>query len=126
MSRTFENTRTTINRHETQENADKIQLEYGIDMVVVKMGNQGSYVTSKGTSHFTRAFDVTCVDTTGAGDAFNAGFLHGYIMGEDVYKMALKGNYVASCSVTELGTTDGLPDLTKLENILYDTDKHDY
>lgn len=122
-SQTLENTRTTIDIHETQENADKIQLEYGIDMVVVKMGNQGSYVTYKGISHFTRAFDVKCIDTTGAGDAFNAGFLHGYIKGEDVYKMALKGNYVASCSVTELGTTDGLPDLTKLENILYDKDK---
>ncbi len=43
------------------------------------MGNKGSYVIYNGKSHYTKAFDVTCVDTTGAGDAFNAGFLHGYV-----------------------------------------------
>ena len=93
-------------------------MEYGIDMVVVKMGDKGSYVKYNGVSHLTDAFDVSCVDTTGAGDAFNAGFLHGYVKDDDIKNMAIKGNYVASCCLTEHGTTDGLPDLTKLENIL--------
>ncbi len=114
----IENSRRSIDNYETQESAEKIQIEYGIDIVVVKMGDKGSYVTHNGKSHVTNAFNVPCVDTTGAGDAFNAGFLHGYVNGENIKKMALKGNYVASCCVTEHGTTDGLPDLTKLENIL--------
>jgi ribokinase len=104
--------------YETPKQAEKLQLEYGIDMVVVKMGDKGSYVTHNNKSHTAKAFDVRCVDTTGAGDAFNAGFLHGYIQGDDIKKMALKGNYIASCCVTEHGTTNGLPDLTKLENII--------
>ncbi len=114
----IEDSRRSTGKYETQEIAEKVQLEYGIDMVVVKMGDNGSYVTHNGKSHIANAFDVPCVDTTGAGDAFNAGFLHGYINGENIKKMALKGNYIASCCITEHGTTNGLPDLTKLEDII--------
>ncbi len=103
---------------ETQKIAEELQQEYGIDMVVVKMGVKGSYVTHNSKSYIANAFDVPCVDTTGAGDAFNAGFLHGYLNGDGIKKMALKGNYIASCCVTEHGTTNGLPDLIKLEDII--------
>ena len=61
-----------------------------------------------------KAFKVSCVDTTGAGDAFNAGFIKGYINGENIESCALKGNYVASRCVTEHGATDGLPDIIKM------------
>jgi ribokinase len=102
-----------INR-ETAEAAQKIQGEYGIDIVVVKMGDKGSYVTRDGKSIFTNAFKVHCVDTTGAGDAFNAGFIKGYLNNEDMESCAIKGNYVASQCVTEHGATDGLPDIIKI------------
>ncbi len=48
------------------------------------MGSEGSYVTNGNESHFAKAFDVKCIDTTGAGDAYNSGFLHGYINGENI------------------------------------------
>jgi ribokinase len=114
----IENSRKSISLANIHDIADEIQIEYGIDIVVVKMGNNGSYVTYNGKSYVTKAFDVSCVDTTGAGDAFNAGFLQGYVMKDNIKTMALKGNYVASCCVTEHGTTDGLPDLVKLELFL--------
>jgi ribokinase len=114
----IEDSRKATDKYETQEIAGKLQAEYGIDIVVVKMGDNGSCVTHKGKSYIANAFDVSCVDTTGAGDAYNAGFLHGYVNGEDIERMALKGNYIASCCVTEHGTTNGLPDLIKLEKIV--------
>ena len=101
-------------KQETVKTAGKIQDEYGIDIVVVKLGDQGSYVTRNGESIFTKAFKVSCVDTTGAGDAFNAGFIKGYINGENIESCAIKGNYVASRCVTEHGATDGLPDIIKM------------
>lgn len=101
-------------KQETVKTAGKIQEEYGIDIVVVKLGDQGSYVTRNGESIFTKAFKVSCVDTTGAGDAFNAGFINGYINGENIESCAIKGNYVASRCVTEHGATDGLPDIIKM------------
>lgn len=101
-------------KQETVITAGKIQDEYGIDIVVVKLGDQGSYVIRNGESIFTKAFKVSCVDTTGAGDAFNAGFIKGYINGENIESCAIKGNYVASRCVTEHGATDGLPDIIKM------------
>jgi ribokinase len=101
-------------KQETMKTAGKIQDEYGIDIVVVKLGDQGSYVTRNSESIFTKAFKVSCVDTTGAGDAFNAGFIKGYINGENIESCAIKGNYVASQCVTEHGATDGLPDIIKM------------
>ncbi len=112
----IENSRTNNEniKQETVKTAEKIQDEYGIDIVVVKLGDQGSYVTRNGESIFTKAFKVSCVDTTGAGDAFNAGFIKGYINGENIESCAIKGNYVASRCVTEHGATDGLPDIIKM------------
>ena len=81
------------------------------------MGAEGSYVSFNGESQFTNAFNVKCVDSTGAGDAFNAGFLHSYINGEDFEKSAITGNYVASFCVMEFGATEGLPDISKLSDL---------
>ncbi len=107
-----------LNHNETPKNVKIIQQEYGIDIVVVKIGDKGSLVTQNEKSQLINAFDVTCVDTTGAGDAFNSGFLHGYLKGEDIKTMALKGNYVASRCITEHGATDGLPDIQNLKLLL--------
>ena len=113
---TSEDSRFTT--HETLKNVQNIQQEYGIDIIVVKMGDKGSFVTQNVQSQFIKAFEVSCIDTTGAGDAFNAGFLLGYLNVNDIKTMAIMGNYVASCCVTEHGATDGLPDLQNLENII--------
>lgn len=108
---------TLYDKVQMVQDASDIQSEYGIDIVVVKMGRKGSYTTCDGESQFTDAFNVSSVDTTGAGDAFNTGFLHGYIQGENISTSALMGNYVASRCVVEHGATDGLPDLTVFDDI---------
>ncbi|UTB32628.1 MAG: carbohydrate kinase family protein [Methanobacterium sp. ERen5] len=97
---------------------DELHEEYSIDIMVVKLGSEGAYVSSNSKSEFINAFEVKCVDTTGAGDAFNAGFLHSQLKGEDVLKSGLVGNFVASNCVTEYGATRGLPDISKVEDIL--------
>lgn len=94
---------------------DKLHEEYAIKTIVVKLGSNGVYVSSNSNSKFIDAFKVECVDTTGAGDAFNAGFLHSQLNGDDVIKSGLIGNFVASNCVAEYGATRGLPDLSKLE-----------
>jgi len=115
---TGKNKDSSFTTHKTLENVQNLQQEYGIGMIVVKMGDKGSFVTQINESQFIKAFDVSCIDTTGAGDAFNAGFLFGYLKGEDIKTMAIMGNYVASRCVTEHGATDGLPDMQNLEDII--------
>ena len=54
------------------------------------------------------------VDTTGAGDAFAAGFLYGLVKGKGLRECGLLGDIAARLSITELGTRQGFPTLNEL------------
>ena len=62
----------------------KMFLELGAELVAVKLGKQGCYVTDGKESHLIEAYNVEAVDTTGAGDAFCAGFIYGLVKGKDL------------------------------------------
>jgi ribokinase len=92
-------------------------LKRGVKLVAVKLGSRGCYVTDRRRSHNVEAFKVNVVDTTGAGDAFCAGFLYGLIKHESLEECGRIGNFVASRCTTKMGARVGLPtlkDLTKL------------
>jgi len=84
-------------------------LNYGIKMLVMKQGKKGCLVTDGSKTHLLDAYKVDCHDTTGAGDAFNSGFIYGILEGKNIKESAMIGNFVASCCVQELGATTGLP-----------------
>ncbi|MBI5680731.1 MAG: carbohydrate kinase family protein [Methanobacterium sp.] len=106
----------TGKKNKTYKEGAETLLECGIDIVVVKMGDKGSYITNGMESYLINSFKVSCVDTTGAGDAFNAGFLYGFINGKNIVESGNIGNYVASCCIQESGAINGLPELSKLKN----------
>ena len=54
-------------------------IEMGVKIVAVKLGDKGCYVTNGEEKKTIQPYKVQAVDTTGAGDAFNAGFLYGLI-----------------------------------------------
>ncbi|GAI08531.1 unnamed protein product, partial [marine sediment metagenome] len=54
------------------------------------------------------------VDTTGAGDAFAAGFLYGLVKGKGLRECGLLGDIVAQFSISKMGARQGLPTLNKL------------
>jgi ribokinase len=54
-------------------------------------------------------FKVKALDTTGAGDAFNAGFLFGLIHEKSLYECGQLGNFVGSRGVLAMGARTGLP-----------------
>jgi len=89
----------------------EILLKKGVEVAAIKLGNKGCYVTDGNESHLIKAFSVKVVDTTGAGDAFCAGFIHGLINGRSLYECGRIGNLVASKSIMKIGTRDGLPTL---------------
>jgi ribokinase len=92
-------------------------LELGAELVAVKLGKQGCYVTDGKDSHLIKAYKVEAVDTTGAGDAFNAGFIYGLVKGKDLYECGLLGNFVASRCVSAIGARTGLPQLANLKEV---------
>lgn len=93
-------------------------LNYGIEILVIKQGKKGCLVTDGARTHILEAFKVNCRDTTGAGDAFNSGFIYGFLEGKNIKESALIGNYVASCCVQEFGTTTGLPSKAGLGDLI--------
>ncbi|MEM0353390.1 MAG: carbohydrate kinase family protein [Archaeoglobaceae archaeon] len=84
-------------------------ISMGIEVVVVKLGKEGCWIRSSETELKVQARSVRVVDTTGAGDAFNAGFLYGYLKGKDLETCGKLGNYVASLCIQNVGARNGLP-----------------
>jgi ribokinase len=93
-------------------------LKLGIKIVAVKLGSRGCYVTDGKEEHHVEAFKVPVVDTTGAGDAFCAGFLYGLIHKKSLYDCGRLGNFVASRCIMKVGARTGLPRLEDLKLLL--------
>ena len=99
-----------------QEGAKKL-IELGAELVAVKLGKRGCYVSDGKEKHLIEPYKVDAVDTTGAGDAFCAGFIYGLIKRKDLYECGRLGNFVASRCVLAMGARTGLPRLADLKNL---------
>jgi ribokinase len=84
-------------------------IDMGVKIVAVKLGDKGCYVTNGEEKKTIQPFKVHAIDTTGAGDAFNAGFLYGLIHDKSLAECGRLGNFVASRCVMKMGARDGLP-----------------
>jgi len=93
----------------------EVLLEKGVEIVAVKLGSKGCYVIGGKKSHLIEAFKVKVVDTTGAGDAFCAGFLYGLINDKSLYECGRLGNFVASRCIMKMGARTGLPRVEDLK-----------
>lgn len=89
----------------------KMLLGRGCQNVVIKLGEEGCYVTDGRTSRIVPAFHIENVsDTTGAGDTFVGGFMAGLIDGMDLFTAARYANAAAAVSVTGAGGVTALKD----------------
>jgi sugar/nucleoside kinase (ribokinase family) len=87
----------------------KMLIDMGVQIVAVKLGSKGCYVTNGKEKRTIDPFKVPVADTTGAGDAFNAGFLYGLLNDKPLTDCGRLGNFVASRSVIKIGARAGLP-----------------
>lgn len=79
-------------------------LKVGAQLIVVTLGAEGSYVTDGKIAHRVEAPRVKRVlDTTGAGDAFAAGFLYGLFEERDIRECAELGAQFARAAVSQMG-----------------------
>jgi ribokinase len=92
-----------------------IMVGRGVKIVAVKLGGDGCYVTDGRERHLIEALNVKVVDTTGAGDAFCAGFLYGLLNDKSLHECGRLGNFVASRCVMKMGARAGLPFAKDLE-----------
>ena len=86
----------------------------GVRGVVVKLGPQGSAISVDGALRTVPSIPVTPVDTTGAGDCFNAGFLYGVLRGMPLVECLRIGNLCGAYSTQAAGGIAAFPDIDKL------------
>ncbi|MBF5059537.1 adenosine kinase [Candidatus Neptunochlamydia vexilliferae] len=70
---------------------------------VVTMSDRGSWVSGKEKQFRMGVFPVQVIDTTGAGDLYASGFLHGYLTGKPLEKCAQMGTICASYVIKRVG-----------------------
>lgn len=93
-----------VTRKESPEEAAKALLEAGAKTVVVKCGARGCFVKNAGREFWVPAVaNVTCVDTTGAGDSFVGGFLYGLANDWTIEQCAAHANRCGAKAVERLG-----------------------
>ena len=93
-------------------------LSYGVKNVILKLGGKGSYIRNEKESFYVPARKVTCVDTTGAGDNFVAGFLTAVMKGWDLRTCAEFATAVSSVCVQHMGTTTGVQSMEQILDVL--------
>jgi sugar/nucleoside kinase (ribokinase family) len=87
-------------------------------MVVVKLGAEGA-VAQRGPDRFVSpAAIVEIVDPVGAGDSFDAGFLHKFLLGGDLQSCLAAGNAAGALSTTRPGGTEAFRDEEYRNNFL--------
>ncbi len=85
----------------------EILLNAGAEMAVVTLGKKGCYIANEDV--YVAPPKTEVVDTTGAGDAFAAGFLYGLIREESMKRCGELGNIIASSCIGKYGAREGLP-----------------
>jgi ribokinase len=95
---------------EDAERAADVLIARGVRNVILTLGARGALVKTASISQHVAAFNAgKVVETTGAGDAFNAGFAVALSEGLGVVEAARFGCAVAGISVTRHGTAPSMP-----------------
>jgi ribokinase len=98
--------------------ADQL-LALGPQNVLLKLGSRGCLVAQRNhTKQFVPAFKVNPIDTTAAGDAFNAAFAIGLLRGNSAIESAQFACAVAAISVTRPGAQPSMPTVKEVEVFL--------
>jgi sugar/nucleoside kinase (ribokinase family) len=87
------------------------------DCVVIRRGSEGALGIAGGDVRAVPADPVEVVDTTGAGDCFNAGFLAGWLSGLPIEQSLTLGVICGSGAVTDFGGYRGCPRAEEFRSI---------
>jgi sugar/nucleoside kinase (ribokinase family) len=96
------------NRAEAEALARHAPIERHAPLVVIKDGPQGAEAVSAAGRLTRPACAVTVVDTVGAGDAFNAGFLDAWLAGRTLADCLDAGSRTAAVALSRAGGARGL------------------
>lgn len=115
----------TLNREEALKLTGERRIEIALDrladctpLVVVKLGKDGALAARKEERVHALGIPTNVVDTTGAGDNFDCGFLYGLLHGYSLEDCLRCGNFCGGRSVTAQGGWEASPTASQLEEYL--------
>jgi fructokinase len=104
--------------HPSQEDSARRLLEaYELDLICITRGNHGSLLMSREEVGEHPGFQVRVADTVGAGDAFTATLVHGYLRGHSLARINERANRVGAWVASQAGGTPA-PDAGDVEGTL--------
>ncbi|MHB8063453.1 MAG: sugar kinase [Ruminiclostridium sp.] len=106
-----------LNLQENDEIIDEL-LRLGIRKIALKQGDRGAYVADCEDRYQCDVFPAKKVDTIGAGDAFNAGFLCGILENRPLKECNIMGCAMGSFAIASQGDIEALPSREKLDALI--------
>ena len=97
---------------------ETIQREYGMRVAGMTLGAHGALALEAGKFHYSPAFVVNCVDTTGAGDVFHGGFCYAVLQGMQMREALDFSNAMAALNCTALGARGGIRPLDDVRALI--------
>ena len=91
------------------------RLAKKVQTVVVKMGASGAVAMQSDRRFSAPVVPVSVVDPVGAGDSFDAGFLHQFLRGADIPRCLVWGNLCGALSATDCGGTEAFRDPARVD-----------
>jgi ribokinase len=90
----------------------------GLRIVALKLGPAGAGLLYDGTITFCEPITIQSLDTTGAGDCFDAGFLYAWLRGDSPRDCLKAGTVCGALSTRCLGGIDGFPTIAEMDALL--------
>ena len=107
-----------VKTQQDAERAAKVFMDKGVKNVVITMGALGAFATDGKKSELLPRLKVDAIDTTGAGDAFNGGFVMALSEGRDLFEALRYGNATGALSVTKKGTAPSMPSRGEIDRMV--------
>ena len=109
-----------VENEDDAKKASQQLLQLGIKNVIITLGDKGAYFANNEESFHVNAMNLggKVVDTTGAGDAFNAGFAVALTEDKNIRDSIEFANTTAGLSTTKVGTASSMPLRSEIDKSL--------
>ncbi len=95
-----------------------IQAEYKMKVAAMTLGAHGALALCAGEFHYSPAFVVNCVDTTGAGDIFHGAFCYALLQEYSLERALEFSNAMAALNCKALGARGGIQGVAEAEALI--------
>jgi sulfofructose kinase len=96
----------------------RLRREYGLRVSAMTLGDHGALALCDDGWAYSAAFEVSCADTTGAGDVFHGAFCYAMLAGMPIQNALEFSNAAAALNCTAIGARGHIPTLDEVHGVI--------